>query len=67
MTLTSQTYWQSVWDREHSGRGFELFEDVARHLPPTPGLSFFEVGCAPGGILAEFCLRMGYEAHGVDY
>lgn len=66
-TLTSQNYWQTTWEGAEARRGFELFDDVAKHLPKTPGLSFFEVGCAPGGILAEFCARLGYEAHGIDY
>jgi 2-polyprenyl-3-methyl-5-hydroxy-6-metoxy-1,4-benzoquinol methylase len=66
-TLTTQTYWESAWEGKGARRGFELFDEVARHLPPTPGLSFLEVGCAPGGILAEFCARLGYEAHGVDF
>jgi 2-polyprenyl-3-methyl-5-hydroxy-6-metoxy-1,4-benzoquinol methylase len=66
-TLTSQDYWQTQWQGAEARRGFELFDDVAKHLPRAPGQSFFEVGCAPGGILAEFCARLGYEAHGIDY
>lgn len=65
--LTSQTYWQAAWEGASVSRGFELFDDVAAHLPKGPGLSFVEIGCAPGGILAEFCARLGYEAHGVDF
>jgi 2-polyprenyl-3-methyl-5-hydroxy-6-metoxy-1,4-benzoquinol methylase len=67
MTLTSQSHWQATWEGAQATRGFELFDDVAKHLPATPGLSFFEVGCAPGGILGEFCARLNYEAHGIDY
>ena len=66
-TLTSQDYWQATWEGASARRGFELFDDVAKHLPRGDGLSFLEVGCAPGGILAEFCARLGYEAHGVDF
>jgi 2-polyprenyl-3-methyl-5-hydroxy-6-metoxy-1,4-benzoquinol methylase len=67
MNLTSQTYWQTTWEETQTREGFELFDDVAKHLPQTKGLSFFEVGCAPGGISAEFCTRLGYEANGIDY
>jgi 2-polyprenyl-3-methyl-5-hydroxy-6-metoxy-1,4-benzoquinol methylase len=70
MTLASQEYWQSVWEETRPQRGFGYFNDVAKHLPlatPTTELSFLEIGCAPGGILAEFCVRLGYTAYGLDY
>jgi len=41
-------------------------DEVLPYLPAQPGLAFFEAGCAPGGILADFCARRGYEAHGID-
>ena len=67
MTLTSQAYWQTTWEESRPEESFELYEEVARHLPDTPGLSFFEVGCAPGRITAEFCAKLGYVAHGIDF
>lgn len=67
MKLTSQSYWQTTWEESQTRDGFELFDDVAKHLPRRPGLSFFEIGCAPGGISAEFCSRLGYESNGIDY
>ncbi|KYF78791.1 hypothetical protein BE11_21465 [Sorangium cellulosum] len=30
-------------------------------------MSFLEIGCAPGRILADFCGRHGYTAYGLDY
>ena len=66
-TLTTKSHWQETWTQSSPTRGFELFDDLVGHLPTTPGLSFFEIGCAPGGILAEFCVRMNYEANGLDY
>jgi 2-polyprenyl-3-methyl-5-hydroxy-6-metoxy-1,4-benzoquinol methylase len=66
--LTEQRYWEekalAAGDEEP---GFMFFEEIARHLPPGRGLSFLEIGCAPGRILAEFGRRLGYEVHGVDY
>lgn len=67
MRLTSQTYWQSAWEETPAREGFELFDDVAAHLPRVPGLSFFEIGCAPGRISAEFSARLGYVVSGIDY
>jgi 2-polyprenyl-3-methyl-5-hydroxy-6-metoxy-1,4-benzoquinol methylase len=67
MNFSSQTYWQSTWEESGTKDGFELFDDVAKHLPHVPGLDFFEIGCAPGGISAEFCARLGYVANGIDY
>jgi 2-polyprenyl-3-methyl-5-hydroxy-6-metoxy-1,4-benzoquinol methylase len=69
--LTTRAYWQGYWDSageaQNIPRGFEYFDEVAKVLPTDPGLSFLEIGCAPGAITAEFCCRQGYEAHGVDY
>jgi len=65
--LVPQSLWDSMWSGQTPQKGFEHFEIVAKDLPKTAGLEFFEVGCAPGGILAEFCGRLGYVAHGIDY
>ncbi len=50
-----------------SGGGCEIYDDVAPFLPRGEGLSFFEIGCAPGRILADFCGRLGFTAYGLDY
>jgi 2-polyprenyl-3-methyl-5-hydroxy-6-metoxy-1,4-benzoquinol methylase len=69
--LTSQDYWEKHWQQytelDDLGGGCELFDDVAPFLPPGEGKTFFEVGCAPGRILADFCGRLGFTAHGLDF
>jgi 2-polyprenyl-3-methyl-5-hydroxy-6-metoxy-1,4-benzoquinol methylase len=69
--LTSQEYWEEHWkgyaEMPDLGGGCELFDDVAPYLPPGEGRSFFEIGCAPGRILADFCGRLGFTAYGLDY
>lgn len=67
MALASREFWESLWSTECPQKGWKYYEYIARHLPVKAGLSFCEIGCAPGGILAEFCARLGYEAHGIDY
>lgn len=64
--LVSEGFWRAQWQAQPPPRDFPYFEQVARHLPQTPGASFLEIGCAPGGILVEFCRRLGYVASGVD-
>lgn len=70
MKLTSQDYWENHWkgyaEADDMG-GCELYDDVAPFLPPGKGRSFFEIGCAPGRILADFCGRLGFTAYGLDY
>jgi len=65
--LTTADYWQAQWSRLPSVPVFAFFDEVAKHLPRQEGATFFEVGYAPGGILAQFCSSLGYEAHGIDY
>jgi SAM-dependent methyltransferase len=71
MELTSPGYWESYWSAATGGarppRGFAYFGEIAPFLPPGGGKAFLEIGCAPGQILAEFCVCLGYEAHGVEY
>lgn len=68
MRLTEQDYWKQKADAASDEQpGFMFFEEIARHLPADPELSFLELGCAPGRILAEFGRRLGYEVHGIDY
>jgi SAM-dependent methyltransferase len=67
MALAPQEYWEATWEGRRPERGFAYFDELAAHLPRGEGLEFLEVGCAPGGILAEFCGRLGYVAHGIDY
>jgi cyclopropane fatty-acyl-phospholipid synthase-like methyltransferase len=66
--LTDAAYWRGHHaDAHEEPPGFIFFEEVARHLPRQPGLSFLEIGCSPGRILAKFCSELGYEAHGIDF
>jgi glycosyltransferase involved in cell wall biosynthesis/SAM-dependent methyltransferase len=65
--LVPAEFWRAQWERLPAVRGFRYFDEVAQHLPTDVGGSFLEIGCGPGGILAEFCARLGYVAHGVDY
>lgn len=68
MEYVSQQQWESTWQRRARVKyQFDLYEDVARHLPQGDGVSFLEVGCAPGKLLVEFCAPRGYEAYGIDY
>ncbi|MCC6557694.1 MAG: methyltransferase domain-containing protein [Polyangiaceae bacterium] len=71
LKLTSQDYWENHWkgytELDDQGGGCELYDDIAPFLPRGEGLSFFEIGCAPGRILADFCGRLGYRAYGLDY
>lgn len=66
--LTDRSYWERKQgaDRDEPPR-FDFFEEIARDLPRAPDLTFFEIGCAPGRMLAKFCRELGYEAHGIDY
>ncbi|EYF04154.1 methyltransferase domain-containing protein [Chondromyces apiculatus] len=69
MRLTSQEYWKRHWQDygDDLGEGCEIYDDVAPFLPSGKGKSFFEVGCAPGRILADFGGRLGFTVHGLDY
>jgi 2-polyprenyl-3-methyl-5-hydroxy-6-metoxy-1,4-benzoquinol methylase len=65
--LTTADYWRAYWAEAREISEFPFVEDIAVHLPDCGQGAFFEVGCAPGGILAQFCLRLGCEAHGIDF
>lgn len=69
--LTPAPFWEDYWSSaNHPARepkGFIYFDEVAPYLPAGPDISFLEIGCAPGRILAEFCSRLDYEAHGLDF
>lgn len=69
MRLTSEEYWRRHWQGygDELDEGCEIYDDVAPFLPPGEGRSFFEIGCAPGRILADFCGRLGFTAYGLDY
>ena len=67
--LTSKDFWTEYWQPVQSGgppSGFVYLDEVLDVLPRHPGTSFLEIGCGPGGILGDFCRRLGYEAHGID-
>jgi SAM-dependent methyltransferase len=72
MRLTSYDYWENHWNgyactpRDLDG-GFELYDDIAPLLPRGDNLSFFEIGYAPGRILAEVGKRLGFTVNGIDY
>lgn len=65
--LTTQSYWDGNWSQTHSIGKFSHFDAVAEHLPAHSGLTFFEIGCAPGRITAQFCKHFAYKAYGLDY
>lgn len=67
MTLTDSAFWDQQWKAEQNGHGFLYLADIERYLPRGDGLTFLEIGCAPGGILAHICGSLGYEAHGIDF
>lgn len=67
MTLTDSAYWDEHWKADLKGHGFLYLDDIERYLPRGNGLTFLEIGCAPGGILAHICGTLGYEAHGIDF
>lgn len=66
--ITTKKYWEKVRSDEPPPKcEFPLYEPISKNLPNESNLSFFEVGCAPGGILSEFCYKRKYEANGIDY
>jgi SAM-dependent methyltransferase len=66
-SLTTPAFWKAFFRDGGEHAPFAFFDEVAVHLPKGPGLSFLEIGVGPGRILGEFCGRLGYEAHGIDY
>lgn len=67
MSLVSRDEWRATWESEGEPEEFAYLDEIAAALPSSPGLSFLELGCAPGGILAQVCQRFGYIAYGVDH
>lgn len=67
MTLTTHHYWSEVRSSEVDPKGLPILDEIAEHLPSGVGMRFFEIGCAPGGILRDICKRLDYEANGIDY
>jgi 2-polyprenyl-3-methyl-5-hydroxy-6-metoxy-1,4-benzoquinol methylase len=65
--LTTADYWREFWAETVEIPEFPFVEEIAAHLPRCGQSTFFEVGYAPGGILAQFCLRLECEAHGIDF
>jgi len=66
--LVSRDYWEEVLKPANlSGYRCPFHKLLLRHLPKTPGLTFLEVGCAPGGNLVYFHRAFGYEPHGLDF
>lgn len=65
--LTSQNYWQKVRSSTTSPKGLSILDEIAEFIPKIKGAKFFEIGCAPGGILRDVCSRLNCEANGIDF
>lgn len=73
--LVRKEYWDGKWKyrevkigldfRNYSLRRFHEF--FSARLPPTPGLSFLEIGCAGSTWLRYFAEIFGYRVNGLDY
>lgn len=67
MNLTDDGYWSEFWKQQETRPGFDFIEELAPYLPQGERVRFLEIGCNPGGILASFGKRFGYELNGVDF
>ncbi len=65
--FTDQEFWKDFWSKKEQRQGFDYVDDLAPWLPHGESLRFLEIGCNPGGILASFGKRFGYELNGVDF
>ena len=75
--LTTKEHWDESWQRvklpaviresEANLLTLELLKVLNRFLPQQPGLSFLEVGGAPGQFLAYFSEKFGYIPYALDY
>jgi SAM-dependent methyltransferase len=66
--LTDRGFWQA-YPRDESARpGDSIFHRLLWGLlPHEAGLTYLELGCAPGHNLAYFARRYGYSVTGLDY
>jgi 2-polyprenyl-3-methyl-5-hydroxy-6-metoxy-1,4-benzoquinol methylase len=65
-SLVKLETWRSQWERAEIIHGLPFADELTPSFPKTPGASFLEIGCSPGGILADICSRLGYAAYGID-
>jgi len=75
--LTTKEHWDESWQRVKSPAvireseanllTLELLKVLNRFLPRQPGLSFLEIGGAPGQFLAYFSEKFGYIPYALDY
>jgi len=69
--LTTRESWERHWLEFTGGSaydvGCEILPELAPWLPREKGLTFLEVGCAPGRILADVCSEFDYIGCGLDY
>lgn len=67
----TKEYWEELWDavslpqEKTPDKHHELHRLFWRYLAKGRK-SFLEIGCAPGGWMAYFWRRFGYEVHGVE-
>lgn len=69
--LTTQAYWESVWEGRTLPFVQRPYKDVEelfkRYLPQSAARTVLEVGCAPGGWLAYFSRTFGLAVSGIEY
>lgn len=66
VNLSEKDFWEKEWQHERDYTTFPFRKVVERYLPKKP-LTYFEVGCAPGTIMAFFSKVYGYHVSGIDY
>lgn len=64
--------WEQFWDGVKLPQISTPSEDIRQQLvsvlsPAGTGLSFIEIGCAPGAWMAYFNRQFGYQVSGVEY
>lgn len=64
--LSKKEHWDADWRCEKAAQREVFLAPLLERFLPT-GLSFCEIGCAPGNFMEYFYRRMGYTVSGIDY
>ncbi|MFY0626325.1 MAG: class I SAM-dependent methyltransferase [Reichenbachiella sp.] len=69
--LTSIEYWEDFWSSIKlpvlANPDTQVTALLKTYLPDISGINLFEVGCAPGGWMAYFNKKFGYNVTGIEY
>ena len=69
--LTDETYWDNFWSSvklpiiAKPPKTIRLL--LAKYIPKDTNLTFFEIGCAPGGWMVFFNKEFGFNVSGIEY